>query len=115
MKLSVGVACLMIGEPPQLEGFDKDSCTFDGIRLEGSVFVTDNEFGYDIVVSLTEIAYLADLTVAPVENARQANDCGKWYLVEYEWEADFIIAMTDTDYLADLSITLTDSSFLAGT
>ena len=115
VKLTVGVACLMIGDPPQLEGFDEDSCTFDGIPLEGSVFLIDSPFGYDMVVSVTDSSFLADLTVAPVENAWEADDCGKWYLVEFEWQADFVIAVTDTTYLADFSITLTDSPFLAGT
>ena len=69
-------ACLMAHDPVAAQGFDPESCTFDGIPLSGEVGIVER--GGDISVEV--VTAFPDLEVKPVESF--PDDCGEWEFVE---------------------------------
>lgn len=112
VELESGVACLLIYAA---SGFDADHCTFNGWPLKGDVYLADSGDAYDVMVSISEYTFLADLSVFAVENSFDATRCGLWHIVDNPWEADFVVAATEYDFLADFSIALVETEWEAGT
>jgi len=113
VDLERGVACLSLTSYLPIEGFDAGSCSFDGIPLFGNVHFAESGT-YDVLVTVTDSSFLADITVVSVEYSWQADSCGLWYVVENRWEADFVVAGVESGSLADITIAIGEREWEAG-
>lgn len=115
VDLESGVACLRLDDYVVVDGFDADTCAFDGIPLYGDVYFTDSSFSADMVVAVEDSPVLADLTVVAVDSSFSADRCGLWHVVDSSFQADFAVAATESTFGADFTIAIGDNTFNAGT
>jgi hypothetical protein len=115
---------------PAESGVGRDSCTFEGVRLYGSVYISaippGAVAGADFSIYVSEIRPggigFADLSVFVTESPWKATSCGIWYFTDFPpgsvAGADFSVYISDIPpgavAGADFSIYFTDSSLYAG-
>lgn len=96
-------------------GLNRNTCTFNGKKLYGSVYVTSSPGLADLSVYIASSPGLADLSVYLASSPGLTSSCGSWYKTTSFGLADFSIYVTSSPGLADISVYLTSSPGLAGT
>ena len=95
-------------------GVNRASCTFNGQKLYGRVYVTDREIFSDFTVYVTDREIFSDISIFKADREIFANKCGLWYFTDREIFSDFTIYVTDREIFSDFTIYVTDREIFAG-